>query len=71
VPNNYRRGVVAVSSLWRILVRMEQTLFEKPMVVTAMTSSESVAWRIPRENPTARMERKLIMYSTLIAESNY
>lgn len=25
-------------------------------------SSGSVAWRIPRENPTARMERKLIMY---------
>jgi hypothetical protein len=29
-----------------------------------------VAWRIPRKNPTARMERKLIMYyySTLVAE---
>jgi hypothetical protein len=27
-----------------------------------MTWSGSVAWRIPRKNPTARMERKLIMY---------
>jgi hypothetical protein len=32
------------------------------LVVTAMTWSGSVAWRIPWKNPTARMERKLTMY---------
>jgi hypothetical protein len=30
------------------------------IVVTAMTWSGSVAWRIPRKNPTAIMEKKLI-----------
>src|ERR1700682_2655300 len=39
------------------------------MVVTAITWSGSVAWRIPRKNPTARMESKVTMYSTSVAES--
>jgi hypothetical protein len=29
--------------------------------VTAMTWSGSVAWRMPRKNPTARMDRKGII----------
>src|SRR5579864_7042032 len=31
------------------------------IVVTAITWSGSVAWRMPRKNPTATIERKLIM----------
>ena len=31
------------------------------IVVTATTWSGSVAWRIPRKNPTAIIDRKLIM----------
>src|SRR5712691_10081694 len=33
------------------------------MVVTAITWSGSVAWRIPRKKPTARTERNSIMHS--------
>ena len=39
------------------------------IVVTAMTWSGSVAWRIPRKKPRAMMEKKVTIYSQTAASA--
>src|SRR5579871_114926 len=53
-PTPQNAPVIAARLSWRWRVTM---------VVTAITWSGSVAWRIPRKNPTAIIEKKLPMAS--------